>query len=368
MNPTPRIIFSGGGTGGHIFPAISIAQSVRKLVPHAEILFVGAEGRMEMDKVPAAGFNIVGLPIVGFQRKNILKNIKLPFLLWKSIRKAHEILDTFKPHVAVGTGGYASGPLLWACRNKKIPYLIQEQNGFPGITNKLLANRAHKICTGYPGMEKFFPKEKVVFTGNPVRQDLKELDAKKNEAIEFFGLAPLKTTLLVLGGSLGAKAINENIKKIFNQLQNNGLQIIWQTGKGYLSEIKTFIQQHGSEKGIYVSDFIGRMDLAYAAADIILSRAGASTISEICLAGKCCVFIPSPNVAEDHQTKNAKALADRRAGVLIHEWEAEHKLFEEISRLAANPELRNKIAEQARLLAKPNASDDIAKIILELIP
>jgi UDP-N-acetylglucosamine--N-acetylmuramyl-(pentapeptide) pyrophosphoryl-undecaprenol N-acetylglucosamine transferase len=363
----PKIIFSGGGTGGHIYPAISIAQKVRSMVPNAHILFVGAEGRMEMEKVPAAGFEIIGLPIAGFQRKNIFKNFRLPFLLWKSIRKAGQILDDFKPHVAVGTGGYASGPLLWMAGQKKIPFILQEQNGFPGITNKILASKAYKICTGYPDMEKYFPAYKTIFTGNPVREDLKNLSEKKEEAYAYFKLNKNVKTILVLGGSLGAKAINEGIINVYAELKKENVQFVWQTGKNYIQDVRRFIEQFESNNTDYVSDFITRMDLAYAAADLIISRSGASTVSEICLTAKCSILIPSPNVAEDHQTKNAKILSDRKAAVLIHENNIINDLLPAIRQLLNDDILRKQIEQNASLLAKPNASTDIAKIILELV-
>lgn len=363
----PRIIFSGGGTGGHIYPAISIAQKIKSMAPYAEILFVGAEGRMEMEKVPAAGFEIIGLPIAGLQRKNIFKNFRLPFLLWKSIRKAGQILDEFKPHVAVGTGGYASGPLLWMAGRKKIPFVIQEQNGFPGITNKILASKAYKICTGYPDMEKYFPAHKTIFTGNPVREDLKNLSEKKEEAYTYFKLNNNIKTILVLGGSLGARAINEGIKNVYAELKKEKVQLIWQTGKNYIRDVRSFVDQFGQKNTDYISDFITRMDLAYAAADLIISRSGASTVSEICLTAKCSILIPSPNVAEDHQTKNAKILSDRKAAILIHEKNIANDLLPSIRELLIDEILRKQIEQNASSLAKPNASADIAKIILELV-
>jgi UDP-N-acetylglucosamine--N-acetylmuramyl-(pentapeptide) pyrophosphoryl-undecaprenol N-acetylglucosamine transferase len=363
----PRIIFSGGGTGGHIYPAISIAQKIKSIAPNAQILFVGAEGRMEMEKVPAAGFDIIGLPIAGFQRKNIFKNFRLPFLLWKSIRKAGQILNDFKPHVAVGTGGYASGPLLWMAGQKKIPFILQEQNGFPGITNKILASKAYKICTGYPDMEKYFPPHKTIFTGNPVREDLKNLSEKKDEAYTYFKLNKNVKTILVLGGSLGAKAINEGIKSVYAELKKENVQFVWQTGKNYIQDIRRFIEQFDRNNTDYVSDFINRMDLAYAASDLIISRSGASTVSEICLTAKCSILIPSPNVAEDHQTKNAKILSDRKAAVLIHEKNIANELLSVIRQLLSDDILRKQIEQNVSLLARPNASSDIAKIILELV-
>jgi UDP-N-acetylglucosamine--N-acetylmuramyl-(pentapeptide) pyrophosphoryl-undecaprenol N-acetylglucosamine transferase len=363
----PRIIFSGGGTGGHIYPAISIAQKIKSMAPDAQILFVGAEGRMEMEKVPAAGFDIIGLPISGFQRKNIFKNFRLPLLLWKSLRKAGQILDDFKPNVAVGTGGYASGPLLWMAGWKKIPFILQEQNGFPGITNRILAYRAQKICTGYPDMEKYFPAHKIIFTGNPVREDLKNLSEKKEEAYAYFKLNKNEKTILVLGGSLGAKAINEGIKNVYAELKKENIQFIWQTGKNYIQDVRRFIEQTDKKNADYVSDFITRMDLAYAVADLIISRSGASTVSEICLAAKCSILIPSPNVAEDHQTKNAKILSDRKAAVLIHEMNITDDLLPAIKQLLSDDMQRKQIEQNAFLLAKPNASSDIAKIILELV-
>jgi UDP-N-acetylglucosamine--N-acetylmuramyl-(pentapeptide) pyrophosphoryl-undecaprenol N-acetylglucosamine transferase len=369
MKQGKRIIISGGGTGGHIFPAISVAQALRELDPTCSLLFVGAEGRMEMEKVPAAGFDIVGLPIVGFQRRQWWKNIRLPFLLWKSLRKAGEILDKFDPQVALGTGGYASGPLLWMASARKIPYVIQEQNSYPGVTNRLLARKAAYICTGYPDMTSCFPKEKIVFTGNPVRKDLLNVQQHHAEALRFFGFSAEKNTILVLGGSQGAKKINESMVKLLPWIRSQQVQVIWQTGKNFLNEAKQAIQNifASSAEGIFCSDFLYQMHYAYAVADLVISRAGASTISEICLCRKAAILIPSPNVAEDHQTKNARALENRNAAVLLQEKDLEAGLEKKISELLTDKQKREKMASEAFALSRPDAAKEIAQRVLSLI-
>lgn len=321
-----RIIISGGGTGGHIFPAISIANTFRKRFPDAEILFVGAEDRMEMEKVPAAGYEIVGLPVSGFDRKHLLSNIKVLCKLTKSICLAYKTIRGFKPDIAVGVGGYASGPTLRMSGWLGIPTLIQEQNSYAGVTNKLLAKTARKICVAYEGMERFFPAEKIVVTGNPVRKDLEEALEKRKEAIEFFGLDPQKKTILIVGGSLGARTINRSIIDGLDRIfAVPDVQIIWQTGKYYLADVTKHLKAYRGMQ-VYYSDFITRMDFAYSAADLVISRAGASSISELCLLGKPVVLVPSPNVAEDHQTKNAKALVDKDAAIMIADKDAAGQL------------------------------------------
>lgn len=320
-----KVILSGGGTGGHIFPAVAIANEIKKMVPHADILFVGALGKMEMEKVPASGYKIIGVPIAGLQRRFTLANLKLPFLVLKSMLKTRKIVNEFQPHVVVGTGGYASGPLLRAATSKGIPALIQEQNSYAGITNKLLSKRAARICVAYEGMEKFFPKEKILLTGNPVRQDLKDVRTKREEAQQFFKLDPHKKTILVIGGSLGARVVNESIGAGLKDIDQAGIQLIWQTGKLYhpkaLEQMAPF-----KNKAMYALDFIARMDLAYAAADIVISRAGASSVSELCNIGMPSILVPSPNVAEDHQTKNAMALVNKEAALLVKDADASTQL------------------------------------------
>ena len=345
-----KVILSGGGTGGHIFPAVAIADELKRLVPSIEILFVGALGKMEMEKVPAAGYNIIGLPIAGLQRKFTFSNLKLPFLIVQSLLKTRKIIKDFQPNVVVGTGGYASGPLLRAASSRGIPSLIQEQNSYAGITNKLLAKKASKICVAYEGMEKFFPKEKILLTGNPVRQDLKEVRSKREEAFSFFKLHPDKKTLLVIGGSLGARTINEAIGSGLQRLADKNIQLIWQTGKGYY-QVARDQTANFSEANIYALDFISRMDLAYAAADVVISRAGASSVSELCNISIPCILVPSPNVAEDHQTKNAMALVNKEAAVLVTDQLAKQNLvtaaIELISDKARQVVLNNNISKMA---------------------
>lgn len=356
---------SGGGTGGHIFPAVAIANEIKRLVPTAEILFVGALGRMEMEKVPAAGYKIIGLPIAGIQRKLTLSNLKFPFLLIKSILKSRSIVREFKPDVVVGTGGYASGPMLRAATSMGIPGLIQEQNSFAGITNKWLSQKVRKICVAYDGMERFFPKEKIILTGNPVRQDIHNVVEKREEALSFFKLDRSKKTVLVIGGSLGARSINEAIGAGLKDLAENNIQLIWQTGKGYFTTAKQQTDPYAS-KNIYAFDFISRMDLAYAAADVVVSRAGASSISELCITHKPCILVPSPNVAEDHQTKNAMALVNKHAAILVKDNEAKEKLISETVELIKDELKQRDLEKHINLLALHNSANTIAKEVLEL--
>ena len=322
-----KVIISGGGTGGHIFPAISIANTLKKRFPDIDILFVGAEDRMEMSKVPAAGYPIVGLPVKGFDRAHLFKNIEVVRCLLKSLSRAKKTLRDFRPDIAVGVGGYASGPTLWMASSLGIPTLIQEQNSYAGVTNKLLAKKAGRICVAYEGMEKFFPKEKIVITGNPVRQDLEEASGKREEALRFFGLSPEKKTLLVVGGSLGARTINHSIQGDLDKLFASGIQVIWQTGRYYQEEALTHLKAYRG-MAIWCSDFITRMDYAYAASDLVISRAGAGSISELCILKKPVILVPSPNVAEDHQTKNAMALVNQNAALMIKDNEAKEKLVD----------------------------------------
>lgn len=359
-----KFIVSGGGTGGHIFPAIAIANALKQRVPDAEFLFVGAEGRMEMEKVPAAGYKIVGLWISGLQRKLTLANLSFPFKVISSIRRAKKIVKDFKPDAVIGTGGYASGPVLRVASGAGVPTLIQEQNSFPGITNRVLSARVNRICVAYPGMEKYFPNEKIIFTGNPVRQDILNLQGKHARAMESFALSPEKKTLLVIGGSLGARTINQSMAAGIRELATAGYQVIWQTGKTFLPEAKKAAE---GVQGVFVSDFITKMDLAYAAADLVVSRAGASSVSELCLVGKASILVPSPNVAEDHQTKNAMALVNVGATVLVKDAEASVRLTKKILELFADEAARAELQVKIGQLATPNAADLIAGEILKLV-
>jgi len=361
-----KIIVSGGGTGGHIFPAISIANALKAKRSDIEILFVGADGKMEMEKVPAAGYKIIGLPIRGLQRNFSKENLKFFSRLFKSLRKAKKIIKEFKPDAVVGVGGYASGPLLHSANKMGIPSLIQEQNSYAGITNKLLAKKANKICVAYQGMERFFPSDKILMTGNPVRKDLANIEDLRPEAQQFFNLDPNKKTLLVIGGSLGARTINHSIIENIEAFKNKDIQVIWQCGKFYHKEMKEKLAK-ADIGNVQVSDFLARMDLAYAAADLVISRAGAGTISELCLVEKACILVPSPNVSEDHQTKNAMALVSQNAAIMIPDVESRERLVNEaILLLNKNPELESLRSEIA-LLAKPNAADEIADEILKMI-
>ena len=323
-----KFIVSGGGTGGHIFPAISIANALKKKRPDAEFLFVGAEGRMEMEKVPNAGYEIKGLPVAGFNRSNLLKNFKVLFQLFKSIRMAKQIVKDFAPNVVIGVGGYASGPTLFSANKLGIPTLLQEQNSYAGVTNRLLSKKAAKICVAYDHMDKFFPAESIILTGNPVRQDFLEVAPKAQEAYDFFNFSPDKKTLLIIGGSLGARTINQSVLAGLEKLNASGIQVIWQTGKYYFENIKKSVE--GKElPNILITDFVKRMDYAYAVADLVISRAGASSISELCLLGKPSILVPSPNVAEDHQTKNAMALSTKDAAIFVADKDAREVLVDE---------------------------------------
>jgi UDP-N-acetylglucosamine--N-acetylmuramyl-(pentapeptide) pyrophosphoryl-undecaprenol N-acetylglucosamine transferase len=360
-----RVIISGGGTGGHIFPAISIANALMKIDPATEILFVGAEGRMEMEKIPAAGYRIIGLPVAGLYRSLTLKNIKVLIRLIKSLRLAKKVIREFNPDVVVGVGGYASGPVLRQAGRMKIPTLIQEQNSYAGVTNKLLAKKASVICVAYDGMEKYFPAEKIIKTGNPVRQNFDNLKSIKEEALNFFNLRKKFPVILVLGGSLGAGSINSSLSANLSKLKDSDCQWLWQTGKHYFENVKAMVSVSFSEN-ISVHGFINRMDLAFAAADIIVSRAGAGTISELCLVGKPVILIPSPNVAEDHQTKNARALSDKGAAVLIRDNEAIKQLVDEVITLVSDATRRELLSENILKMADRDADIRIAEEILKL--
>ncbi len=366
MEHNLRIIISGGGTGGHIFPAVAIANALKAKRPDTEILFVGALGRMEMQRVPAAGYNIKGLPICGFNRKNLLKNFAVLFKLWKSQRMAKKIIKDFKPVVAVGVGGYASGPTLNQCASMGIPCLIQEQNSYAGVTNKLLAKKASKICVAYEGMERFFPKDKIVLTGNPVRQQLLETQLTKAEALRTFGLEPSKKTILILGGSLGARTINDSVMAHLDELQNSGVQVIWQTGKNYFENIKQQLAEKSPMPALKPTDFIADMGAAYRAADLVISRAGASSISEFCLIGKPVILVPSPNVAEDHQTKNAMALVNRQAAQFVSDAEAPQKLIPLALSTVKNDQILGQLSHNIKLMALRNSAETIANEVFAL--
>ena len=357
-----KVLISGGGTGGHIYPAIAIANEIKKRYPSAEFLFVGAQDRMEMEKVPSAGYKIKGLWISGIQRKLTVDNLSFPLKLLSSVWKSKKIVKEFQPDVVVGTGGFASGPVLYVASNKNIPSLIQEQNSYPGITNKLLSKKANSICVAYDGLDRFFPKEKITKTGNPVRQNLLTVDSKRDAGIDFFNLDPNKKTLLVIGGSLGARAVNKLIAESLEFLDESGVQIIWQTGKFYIDEYK----KYNAKDGVQTHAFLADMDLAYAAVDFIISRAGASSISELCIVGKPTVFIPSPNVSEDHQTKNALALVHENAALMIKESNISsfETVFEE---LIKDEELQKRLTENIKSLALPNATETIVNELERII-
>jgi len=357
-----KFILSGGGTGGHIYPAIAIANELKLQFPDAEFLFVGAKDKMEMQKVPQAGYEIKGLWIAGLQRKLTLQNMMFPLKLATSLLESRKIIRQFKPNVVIGTGGFASGPLLQAAGGAGIPTVIQEQNSFPGITNKLLSKKANAICVAYENLERFFPKEKIVLTGNPVRQDLIDIDSKREEAIAFYGLDSNKKTLLVLGGSLGARRVNQLIEKELQSILSQDVQIIWQCGKLYFEDYKKYNQPN-----VKVVDFIERMDFVYASADVIISRAGASSVSELCIVGKPVIFIPSPNVAEDHQTKNAQAIVDAKGAVLLKESDLESQFSIVFEALLKDKGKQSQLSENIKKLARPNAVKVIVEEIKKLL-
>ena len=364
----PRIIISGGGTGGHIFPALSIANSIKEICPEAEILFVGAEGKMEMERVPAAGYKIIGLPVAGLQRSLSPKNLALPFKVIKSIRKAGEILKSFQPDVAVGVGGFASAPLLWSASHKGIPCLLQEQNSYAGLTNKILAKRAARICTAYEGMEKFFPADRILLTGNPIRKEIAPATAaQREEGYAFYGLDPHKKTLFVVGGSLGCGTLNRVMRDwVEHHAASADYQVIWQCGKYYKAGVDEFMAGR-KVPNVYYTDFIKRMDLAYAVADLLVSRAGAGTISELCVAGKPTIFVPSPNVAEDHQTHNAMALVAKDAALMVRDADADTQLLDTVEGLLPDAARLADLERNILKLGRKDASEVIAKEVLKLV-
>jgi UDP-N-acetylglucosamine--N-acetylmuramyl-(pentapeptide) pyrophosphoryl-undecaprenol N-acetylglucosamine transferase len=359
---TYKFILSGGGTGGHIYPAIAIANELKSRFPDAKFLFVGAQDKMEMQKVPQAGYPIKGLWIAGLQRRLTFDNALFPIKLLSSLLKSRQIIKQFQPDVVIGTGGFASGPLLQMANSAGIPTVIQEQNSFPGITNKLLSKKANAICVAYENLERFFPKEKMVLTGNPVRQDLMTIEGKRAEGVAHFNLDPNKKTILVLGGSLGARRVNQLIEKELEFFEMQNVQLLWQCGKLYFEEYQKY-----QSKDVQVMAFIERMDLVYAAADIVISRAGASSVSELCIVGKPVVFIPSPNVAEDHQTKNAKSIADKNGAILIRESELDATFESTFSDLIGNENKQHELSQNIKSLALPNATKAIVEEIIKLI-
>lgn len=366
MEDELRIIISGGGTGGHIFPAVSIANAIRAKYPEAKILFVGALGRMEMQRVPAAGYEIVGLPISGFNRKNMFKNVVVLYRIWKSQQMAKKIIRKFNPMAAVGVGGYASGPMLNQCTKMGIPCLIQEQNSYAGVTNKILSKKVDRICVAYDGMERFFPADKIVKTGNPVRQALLDTKLTKAEALKSFGLSEDKKTILIVGGSLGARTVNESVLQNLDMIKESGVQFIWQTGKYYNASIMAELKQRGTVPSLHVTDFISDMGAAYKAADLVISRAGASSISEFCLIGKPVILVPSPNVAEDHQTKNAMALVNKNAALYVKDADAPAEVVKLALQTVKDDARLKELSENILKLALPDSADIIANEVVKL--
>jgi len=360
-----KIIISGGGTGGHIFPALSIAGEIKGRIPDTEILFVGALGKMEMQRVPDAGYKIVGLPVIGMPRKISFKMITFVLKLFKSMRKAEKVIRTFKPDIVIGVGGFASGPILRMAEKKNIPTVLQEQNSYAGVTNKLLARKVKKICVAYSGMEKYFPKEKLVLTGNPVRKQLLN-ETDKKEALENYGLEEGKPVLLILGGSLGARTLNESVMAHLEEINYGGVQVIWQTGSFYYKEMLSRLEGK-CPKLLKPHEFLTHMEIAYKAADLVISRSGAGTISELCLLGKSSILVPSPNVAEDHQTKNAMALVEKLAAVMIKDSESVEKLIPEAFKLIKDHEKLKLMSENSKKLARPYAAAEIVDVILDAI-
>lgn len=362
-----RIIISGGGTGGHIFPALSIADAIRRIHPQAKILFVGADNRMEMQKVPEAGYEIIGLPVAGFNRKNLLKNISVLWKLFKSQRKAKKIIKEFAPQVAVGVGGYASGPTLKMAASMGIPTLIQEQNSYAGVTNKLLAKNAKMICVAYDGMDRFFPHEKLKLTGNPVRNNMLNMHINRKEAMTAMGLDPDKKMILIVGGSLGARSMNESILANIDAIrENNDIQFVWQTGKIYFEEMKERCNKTGKPKNLIITDFVSKMGEALTAADLVVSRAGAGSISEFALLGKAVILVPSPNVSEDHQTKNAMALVDKGAAIHVADVKAKEELITTAIATIKDNDKLDALGTHIKEMARPNAAQEIAEEVIML--
>ncbi|GIV26379.1 MAG: UDP-N-acetylglucosamine--N-acetylmuramyl-(pentapeptide) pyrophosphoryl-undecaprenol N-acetylglucosamine transferase [Bacteroidia bacterium] len=364
MNTKLKIILSGGGTGGHIYPAVAIAKAIQKNYTDVEILFIGANGRMEMEKVPAAGFHIKGIDIIGLQRKLTLKNIFIPYYLFKSIQQVKKIFQEFRPDVVIGTGGYVSFPVLLTAQFQNIPNYIQEQNAYAGLANKLLAKKARKIFVAFNDMEKFFPKDKIVVSGNPIRNDLEQLDILKEKSISFFNLKKDRPIVLVIGGSLGAKSINETIYQNINFFKNHSIQLIWQMGKSFYNQLTLEMKQSLNHPDIFYKDFIYEMNLAYAAADLIISRAGASTIAELAMVGKPTILIPSPNVTDDHQTKNALSLVHQNAAILVKDNEVTQKLIPTIDKILNDLSLQNELSKNIKKLSQPDAANLIVQTIL----
>ncbi len=362
----PRVIISGGGTGGHVFPAIAIANEIKRIQPESEILFVGAKGKMEMQKVPEAGYKIIGLEVVGLQRRLTFKNLAFPFKLLKSLRSAKKIITDFNPNIVIGVGGYASGPTLREASKKGIPTLLQEQNSYAGLTNKLLAKSAKCICVAYDNMEIFFPENKIVLTGNPVRKDILDLTHKRKDAISHFNLDSNKKTILILGGSLGSRTINNTIKDKLKILKDQPVQLLWQTGKYYFTEMESAVKANNCQ-AVFPLAFIKKMDLAYASADVIISRAGALSVSELCLVKKPTIFVPSPNVSEDHQTKNAKSLVNKNAAVHVEDNDARTKLVEIALDLIHNEARSSELSDNIAKLGKPDATEKIVKEVFKII-
>lgn len=360
-----KVIISGGGTGGHIYPAIAIANALKSIDPTIQILFVGALGKMEMEKVPKAGYEIIGLPIVGIKREVSIDNLAFPIKLTRSLLKARSIIKSFNPDIAIGVGGFASGPLLMIASLRGIPTLIQEQNSYAGITNKLLAKRAKAICVAYPNMEAFFPKDKIIVTGNPVRSDILDISYKREIAYSHFGLQPNHKTLLVIGGSLGAKTINESIEAGLKMIIDSGYQVLWQTGKPYFERAKAALKALNSPYA-QAFDFIYEMDLAYSMADVVISRAGALSVSELCLVAKPVILVPFPFASEDHQTKNAMSLVEKNAALLVKDKDAREELIQSALRLLQDAYKQKELSENIKKLAKPNAAQAIAETVLRL--
>ena len=361
-----KVIVSGGGTGGHIFPAVSIANEIRERFPEADILFVGALGKMEMERVPSAGYRIIGLPVMGFPRKPSFKILGFFLKLFQSMRLANKIIKEFKPDVAIGVGGFASGPVLKAAVRKGVPAVLQEQNSYAGVTNKLLSAKVNKICVAYPNMERYFPAEKIVMTGNPIRKNLLENIVNKTEAYKHFSLDSEKPVILIIGGSLGARSLNESVMANLELIRNSNAQIVWQTGSYYYKEMLERLGQNGPQN-LQPMEFVSRMDLAYAVADVVISRAGAGTISELCLLGKPSVLVPSPNVAEDHQTKNAMALVENQAALLIKDADSKVQLFKETYSLLNDKERLKSLSVNILKLAKPNSAKEIVDVIIAVV-
>lgn len=359
-----KVVIAGGGTGGHIFPAVAIGHALQRLKPGTELLFVGANGKMEMEKVPQEGFNIIGLDIAGFNRSNLLKNLTLPFKLWKSRQQANKVIADFKPDAVVGVGGFASFPMLYAAQNKGIPTLIQEQNSFAGKSNKILGKRAKAICVAYEGMDRFFPKDKIIITGNPVRAKISQSNVTKQEGLDAFGLKDTKKTILVVGGSLGAKSINESIAKGLEVLKAMNVQLIWQTGKLFINEAKAATAQYGNE--FVVMEFIKNMEYAYAASDIVISRAGALASAELCIAGKPVIFVPYPFAAEDHQTSNALALVEHNAAMMVKDNETQEMLIKKLQTLMSDANMQEILSENIVKHGIKDADERIAKQVISI--